>query len=427
MTPESPPTSTRPLLHHRPQLPTSRDGVSSAGVCRGLQRALLVAAAALGVALIALLDLATESRLSISLLYLLPVTACAWCGGFSDGILLSLGGSIAWHLVEWDENPALPPSVRVWNGILRFGTLALMSSLVSRLRISIVRERLLARTDALTGAANGRTFYETAEAEAERARRGERPLTLAYFDLDDFKQLNDRLGHAAGDEALRCVVQTIQLHLRNADLLARLGGDEFALLLPETGAEGAATLLTRLQEQLSRELRRRGWPVTLSVGAVTFLRPLADIDLMIQRVDALMYGAKRRGKGRVEHAVVTEAEALADPRLGVDRRATARALSTRTARIRREGVEQEEFGAVRNVSAGGIALHLDNRLPDDTVLVVEPLASGVRTLLARVKHSAADEGGWRHGCELSTRLSVEELSFWMGEQEAVPQGIGNRE
>jgi diguanylate cyclase (GGDEF)-like protein len=293
-----------------------------------------------------------------------------------------------------------------------------MSSLVSRLRVSILRERLLARTDSLTGAANGRTFYETAVAEAERARRGERPLTLAYFDLDNFKQLNDRLGHAVGDEALRCVVQTIQLYLRNADLLARLGGDEFALLLPETGAEGASALLTRLQEQLGRELGRKGWPVTLSVGAVTFLRPLADIDLMIQRVDALMYGAKRKGKGRVEHAVVTEAEALADPRPGIDRRATARALSNRTARIRREGDEQEEFAAVRDVSAGGIALHLDQQLPEETVLMVEPLASGARTLLARVKHAAPEDGGWRHGCELSSRLSAEELSFWLGESES---------
>ena len=238
MTSSSPATSKRPSQHSRPRLPTDRNGGSTAGACQGLQRVLLFVACGLGVAVISLLDRGTDSHLSLSLLYLLPVTACAWCGGFSDGILLSLGGSVAWHLVDWAENPALPPSVRVWNGVIRFGTLALMSSLVSRLRISIVRERLLARTDALTGAANGRTFYETAEAEAERSRRSERPLTLAYFDLDNFKQLNDRRGHVAGDEALRSVVHTIQLHLRNADVLARLGGDEFALLLPETGSGG---------------------------------------------------------------------------------------------------------------------------------------------------------------------------------------------
>jgi len=412
------PAASKPLSLQGPLRPRpNRDRPTPAEGMLRLQRGLLFLAAALGVVLIALLDNATESRLSISFLYLLPVTACAWSCGFSHGILLSLGGSVAWHMVDSLENPALPPAVRVWNGVLRFGTLALMASLVSRLRISIVRERLLARTDALTGAANGRTFYETAMAEAERARRAERPMTLAYFDLDNFKQLNDRLGHAVGDEALRCVVQTMHLHLRSTDLLARLGGDEFALLLPETGAEGAAALLARLQENLSRELRRKGWPVTLSVGAVTFIRPLADIDLMVQRVDALMYGAKRMGKDRVEHTVVTEAEALADPRPGIDRRATARMLSNRTARVRREGEEQEAFAAVCDVSSGGIALQMEHRFPADAVLLVEPLASGGRALLARVKHCAAAAPGWRHGCELSSRLSPEELRFWIGEGE----------
>src|SRR5262249_5901959 len=146
------------------------------------------------------------------------------------------------------------------------GTLALTTSLVSRLHAGILRERLLARTDPLTGAANGRTFYEAVAAEAERARRADRPLTLAYLDLDDFKQLNDRLGHAAGDAALLRVVQTVQAHLRGSDLLARLGGDEFALLLPETEAEGAAALLVRVQRLVAEEMVRQGLPVTLSIG-----------------------------------------------------------------------------------------------------------------------------------------------------------------
>jgi diguanylate cyclase (GGDEF)-like protein len=385
------------------------------GALKRRHAALLIAAGLAGVALIAALDRATESLLSFSMLYLLPVAACAWFGGFPHGILLALGGSAAWHTVDWLENPALPPAIRVWNGIVRFGTLALMASLVSRLRVSIMRERLLARTDALTGAANGRTFYETAAVEAERARRALRPMTLAYFDLDDFKLLNDRQGHPAGDEALRCVVETIQLHLRNADLLARLGGDEFALLLPETAADGAAALLARLQEQLARELGRKGWPVTLSVGAVTFLRPLGDIDVMIQRVDCVMYTAKRKGKGRVEHIVLVGGDEDAGPT--IDRRATARALCNRTARIRLQGQEAglEEFATIRNISSAGISLHLDATLPEHTVLIVEPLAAGARTLLARVVHSAPEAAGWRLGCELSTRLSAEELRTWMGE------------
>jgi diguanylate cyclase (GGDEF)-like protein len=411
--------ATRPRISRHEAVPTPRTaGRPPRGVfLPGVRGALLTIVGVLLVGLIAVLDVGTDCHLSLSILYLLPVAGCAWCGGFSPGVLVSLAGSGAWHLVDLMENPALPPSFRVWNGVIRFGTMVLISSLVSRLHVSMLRERYLARTDPLTGAANGRTLYETAAVESERARRASRPLTLAYFDLDNFKQLNDQFGHAVGDEALRCFVQTLQVHLRNADLLARLGGDEFALLLPETGAEGAVSLLTRLQEHLAREMERKGWPVTLSVGAVTFLRPLEDVDLMIQRIDALMYGAKRKGKGRIEHAVVGDGlEADVETKAGMERRATARALSNRTARIRREGQEDEheEFAAIRDVSAAGIGLHLEKQLPDDTVVMIEPLTPGGRTLLARVLHTTPEEGGWRHGCELSTRLSAEELLFWTG-------------
>src|SRR5262249_59315277 len=108
-------------------------------------------------------------------------------------------------------------------------------------------------------------------------------------DLDNFKQLNDRHGHAAGDEALRRVVEAVGLHLSGPGLLARLGGDEFALLLPGRAPEAAAELLRRLHGLLAREMARRASPLTLSVGAATFLRPSWDVDHMLRRVDALMY------------------------------------------------------------------------------------------------------------------------------------------
>ena len=384
----------------------------------GLHRTLLLLAGLLSVILIALLDYQTESHLSFSIFYLAPVAACAWCGGFSHGTLVSLGASAAWHSTDLYEDPALPAAVRLWNMVIRFGCLVLISSLVARLHAGILRERRLARTDALTGAANGRTFYETAAVEADRARRSARPLTLAYFDLDNFKQLNDRQGHAAGDAALQAVVQTIQLHLRGSDLLARLGGDEFALLLPETDAEGAATLLARLQERLAQEMARKGWPVGVSIGAVTFPLPRWDVDLMIQRVDALMYSAKKKGKGRVEHAVVQDAEGPEDAsRPGVERRATARLLCNRTARVRRQGEEErpEEFAVIRDLSVAGIGLYMDQRLPEGVLVLVEPLSPGARTLLARVKYTTPEGGGWRHGCQLPTPLNAEELCCWLGE------------
>jgi diguanylate cyclase (GGDEF)-like protein len=370
------------------------------------------------VALIALLDYGTGPNLSFGIFYLIPVAACAWWGGFAPATLVTLAGALAWHAVDGLENPLITVTAAVWNGVARFGTLVLTSSLVSRLHAGILRERRLARTDPLTGAANGRTFYEAAAAEAERARRLSRPLTLAYLDLDNFKQLNDRLGHAAGDAALLHVVHSIHLIIRASDLLARLGGDEFALLLPETEAAGAAALLARLQESLGQEMARRGWPVTLSVGAITFRRPHLEVDLMIRRVDALMYRAKSRGKGRVEHAVVhdTEDGPGPDERGRIDRRATARVLCNRTTRVRPEGQEGEgeEFATIRDISPGGIGLCLSQRFERDTVLIVQPLCPGGRALLARVVRVAQEGAIWVHGCRLSARMPEEEIRGWLG-------------
>src|SRR6185312_6159583 len=105
----------------------------------------------------------------------------------------------------------------------------------------------LARIDALTGVANGRTFYDLARVELCRFQRTGRPFTVAYLDLDNFKQVNDRLGHPAGDDLLRRVAQVLRDNTRVLDVPARLGGDEFALLLPETDAEDALPVLSKLR------------------------------------------------------------------------------------------------------------------------------------------------------------------------------------
>ncbi|MBO0698280.1 MAG: GGDEF domain-containing protein, partial [Zavarzinella sp.] len=237
--------------------------------------------------------------------------------------LVAIASTVAWCAVDLADQPAAPPAAAVWNGVTRFGILVLVASLAARLHAGILRERRLARTDALTGAANGRHFYEAVAATADQARLTREPLTLAYLDLDDFKQVNDRLGHAAGDSVLTYVAETIRSEVGTAGLLARLGGDEFALLLP-AGAAAAGALLNRLHKRVTAGMKEKGWPVGLSVGAVTFPRPGEDVDRMVQRADALMYGAKRNGKGRVEHAVAGEVA----EREAAERRATVLSVWT---------------------------------------------------------------------------------------------------
>jgi diguanylate cyclase (GGDEF)-like protein len=398
----------------RPVLPQGEtEGTAEAVFQSGLRGAFITLGCMVLVGFIALLNHGTGPYLSFGIFYLIPVAICAWWCGFAHGIMITLCAALAWHLIDTIDSPMIPLIATVWNGIVRFGTLVLTSSLISRLHVAVVRERLMARTDPLTGAVNGRTFYEAAAIESERARRCSWPLTLAYFDLDDFKQLNDRLGHVAGDAALVHLVKTVNLCLRTSDLLARLGGDEFALLLPATESQGAVTLLNRLQDVLAQEMARKNWPVTLSVGAITFTRPTWDVDLMIQRVDALMYRAKKKGKGRVEHDTL-EAMPTACERDGAhERRATPRLWCHRQALVRRQGDALARFATVRDISAEGISLQVDCQYPINTLIIVESMVPSGLTLLARVVHATADDKGWRHGCKLATRLDAMDLDTWI--------------
>jgi diguanylate cyclase (GGDEF)-like protein len=380
------------------------------------QRGLAFLGSVLLVVGIALLDRLTGPYVDFGIFYLLPVIICAWWLNFPTSLLFALAGIFAWHLVEIYEQPDIPIACTMWNGITRFSTMTLVASLVARLRVGILRERRLARTDPLTGAANGRTFYEQTELEVKRASRTGRPLTLAYIDLDNFKQLNDRQGHAVGDEALIHVVLLIHASLRQTDLLARLGGDEFALLLPDTDAKGALHLLNRIQEVLALEMKGKNWPLSMSVGAVTFLTHERGVDRMIQQVDALMYAAKKKGKGRIEHQVAEDVAALAATVDGPksDRRATARLLCNSSARVRCEtDGPPEKFAVVRDISESGVGLQLEECLSLGTVVVVEPLLPGASTLLARVVRVEPHHGRWLHGCVLSVRLSPDDLTTWL--------------
>jgi diguanylate cyclase (GGDEF)-like protein/PAS domain S-box-containing protein len=173
-----------------------------------------------------------------------------------------------------------------------------------KLQAALEIERNVSRVDFLTGIPNRRTFYEALESEVHRARRYQRAMTLGYIDVDNFKSVNDILGHSAGDDLLKMVAATIQATLRRTDTVARLGGDEFAVLLPETDSEAATVAVAKVQRSLQAAVDRHSLPISFSVGVVTFKLPLETIEKMIERADELMYQAKRNGKGAVVCEVV---------------------------------------------------------------------------------------------------------------------------
>lgn len=161
------------------------------------------------VATFGFLDYLTGKSFSFAIFYLIPIALGAWFGGFAQGILISMACAVSWQAVEASWEPEVAPLNHLWNGTARFGIFVVTSSLLSRLRLSLYLEKKLARSDPLTGAANGRTFYEGVSLAVECALRANLPVTLAYLDLDNFKWLNDKLGHSAGDEALCDLVRSI--------------------------------------------------------------------------------------------------------------------------------------------------------------------------------------------------------------------------
>lgn len=161
---------------------------------------------------------------------------------------------------------------------------------------------LQAHTDVLTGLANRRHFFEVAEAELERSRRYETPLSLLMLDIDRFKEVNDAHGHRAGDRVLQQLARTCLEVLRSVDVVGRVGGEEFAILLPETSLEGAVEVAERLREAvaLAEVAREEGVPlrITVSIG-VAMLAGTVNLDTLLSQADAALYDAKRTGRNRV--------------------------------------------------------------------------------------------------------------------------------
>ena len=158
--------------------------------------------------------------------------------------------------------------------------------------------RLLSVTDCLTGVYNRRFMQETIYKELFRAERSREPFCLVMLDLDNFKQINDRFGHDAGDRVLRRLVEVVQGRIRNADCLARWGGEEFVLLLPGTGVIDATRLAGELLGVLSGSVVEGVGVVTASFGVAEY-RVGDTVDSLVKRADSLMYAAKEAGRNCV--------------------------------------------------------------------------------------------------------------------------------
>jgi diguanylate cyclase (GGDEF)-like protein len=257
------------------------------------------------VAGIGAVDYLTGPEISISLFYLIPIVAATWFSGRYLGIAISLLSAFAWFAADVfsgssHSNPAIP----FWNAFVRLGFFVIVTLLLPVLK-ALEREKELARVDDLTGAINRRFFFEVLQKELDRSLRYQHPLTVVYIDLDNFKAINDRFGHSVGDKVLRVVVAQSQGHLRRSDVVARLGGDEFVILLPETDQLAAKIIVSKIHRVLSGEMRKNGWLLTFSIGALTCVNASITPDELIKRADDLMYSIKKDGKNAIRDSVYT--------------------------------------------------------------------------------------------------------------------------
>jgi diguanylate cyclase (GGDEF)-like protein len=256
-------------------------------------------------ACVAVGDDVTGPEVSFTLLYLAPIALATWFAGLPSGLLLSLSSALVASACNARGHAVtLPPLLQVWNLCVHLGVFLSLTFLLAALKSRLEAEQRLARTDPLTAIANRRAFVEAAGVEIERMRRTGQPITVAYLDCDDFKRVNDLRGHVEGDHLLAAVAATLRGETRALDVVARLGGDEFGILLVDTDGPTAESALHRLRVAILVATRERGWAVSFSVGAVTFLGAPRSVDEMIGRADELMYEVKREGKGGLRHEVV---------------------------------------------------------------------------------------------------------------------------
>lgn len=236
---------------------------------------------------------------------ILPLMGLAYLGTIPLGYPLLFGFSaIGPKTLPWAMQWVLVLGPLAWT-LSHLG--GVMSSLLRSTSSRVSRLQSLAATDALTGLINRRQFNYQLDSEIARARRYRKPLSLALFDIDDFKKINDFYGHPTGDRILKELGQLIIQNVRESDIPARYGGEEFALILPETAQMDAYEILERLRALVAHTvfcLPDNPMTVTVSVGVAQLDMDHPQSYELIERADAALYEAKKQGKNQVVYGVV---------------------------------------------------------------------------------------------------------------------------
>lgn len=252
------------------------------------------------VGVIGLVDHLSGYEISFSIFYLIPVALAAWYIGKSFGLAVCVLSATVWLIVDTTagheySNTAIP----LWNAAVRLGLFVIVAYLLEAVRKALALQEALAQQDSLTGIANSRAFKQKYLLLAPLAARQGRALALGYIDVDDFKIVNDRLGHHVGDQVLCTIAAKLAGRVRTSDVVGRMGGDEFAVLLAGTSLVGARSLFTDIRERLLAIAKENGWPIGFSIGVALLHSPPGNVDDAIRCADKLMYKVKNTGKNSI--------------------------------------------------------------------------------------------------------------------------------
>ena len=258
-------------------------------------------------ATVAMLDHLSGTELSFSIFYLPPIVLASWYSKRWLSRAFCFLAAFVWLLVDYTSGHTYSHNfILIWNTAVRLSFFLITSYLLVELKNSMIAQRNMANTDGLTGILNARAFKERSGSLLELATRHRHPMVLGFIDVDNFKAVNDQLGHSEGDRVLKTIANTLMQCVRGTDAVGRIGGDEFAVLLPETDYAGAQRMFNRIHKELTQTLSRPGWPVGFSVGVAVFSSLPGSVDDALKIADGLMYRVKKTGKNNLVYEEQTQ-------------------------------------------------------------------------------------------------------------------------
>lgn len=265
-----------------------------------LSKPLAIVVAAAAVAVVWTIDHALGPNVSVLLFHLAPVLLATWFAGPTWGVVFAvIIAALAFVGPPGQWGIRVPPDPQLIEAGSDLAATLLIVWMQSKLRDVYQHAHDQARCDSLTGVLNRNGLREPLQREIERAKRYGRPFSLLYLDCDNFKAVNDGLGHHAGDAVLIAVGSVLRDGVRSADAVARVGGDEFVALLSEAGANDGRATARHLKHALDTAMTERSFGVTFSIGVVTFGGAPDDVEQALAQADSAMYDAKNGGKDNI--------------------------------------------------------------------------------------------------------------------------------